>query len=186
VPDGTSVAVSVAHRATYSGAWNDSIGGTILNGMPSPNASFKVFSIVEGVVAVEYTTTGSTSPNGNVRIQIVPALADGSPMLSNTLSGGVWTTTVYKPVTGFCGEAQCVPNQGMYVSHFAQMNCTGKESYYLPYDGFGFSCRSWDGGGLCGTTRQTVTNYSARINGGACQNLWPSGNTISDFVTIYR
>ena len=31
-----------------------------------------------------------------------------------------------------------------------------------------------------------VTNYSARINGGACQNLWPSGNTLSQFVTIYR
>jgi hypothetical protein len=74
----------------------------------------------------------------------------------------------------------------MYVSHFSGPGCTGTESYYLPYDGYGYSCRSWDGGGQCGTIHRTVTNYSARINGGACQDLWPTGNTLSDFVTIYR
>jgi hypothetical protein len=85
-----------------------------------------------------------------------------------------------------CGEASCVPSQGMYVSHFAGPGCTGTESYYLPYDSYGYSCRSWDGGGQCGTVHRTVTNYSARINGGPCQDLWPTGNTLNDFVTIYR
>ena len=85
-----------------------------------------------------------------------------------------------------CGEASCVPAQGMYVSHFSGPACTGTESYYLPYDGYAYNCRTWNGAGQCGTIRRTVTNYSARINGGACQDLWPSGNTLSDFVTIYR
>ncbi|HEY9421731.1 MAG TPA: hypothetical protein VIW92_09975 [Thermoanaerobaculia bacterium] len=88
-------------------------------------------------------------------------------------------------VGGGCGEA-CVPVTGMYVSHFSAPNCTGTESYYLPYDGYAYNCRTWNGTGQCGTIHRTVTNYSARINGGACQNLWPSGNTLTDFVTIYR
>lgn len=87
---------------------------------------------------------------------------------------------------GGCGEASCVPVQGMYVSHFSGPGCTGTESYYLPYDNYGYSCRTWNGTGQCGTIHRTVTNYSARINGGACQDLWPSGNTLSDFVTIYH
>jgi hypothetical protein len=85
-----------------------------------------------------------------------------------------------------CGEANCVPVQAVYVSHFSGPGCSGTESYYLPYDGYAYSCRTWDGGGQCGTTHRTVTNYSARINGGPCQDLWPSGNTLSDFVTVYR
>jgi phosphatidylserine/phosphatidylglycerophosphate/cardiolipin synthase-like enzyme len=88
--------------------------------------------------------------------------------------------------TTACGEASCVPSQGMYVSHFSGPGCTGTESYYLPYDGYAYNCRTWNGTGQCGTIRRTVKNYSARINGGACQDLWPSGNTLSDFVTIYR
>jgi phosphatidylserine/phosphatidylglycerophosphate/cardiolipin synthase-like enzyme len=85
-----------------------------------------------------------------------------------------------------CGEASCVPSQGMYVSHFSGPACTGTESYYLPYDGYAYNCRTWNGTGQCGTVRRTVTNRSARVNGGACQDLWPSGNTLSDFVTVYR
>jgi hypothetical protein len=88
--------------------------------------------------------------------------------------------------SGGCGEPSCVANQGMYVSHFSQPGCGGTESYYLPYDGYGYACRSWDGAGQCGIIHRTVTNYSARINGGPCQDLWQSGNTLSDFVTIYR
>lgn len=90
------------------------------------------------------------------------------------------------PAGGGCGEGSCVPVQGTYVSHFSGPGCTGTESYYLPYDGFAYSCRTWNGTGQCGTIHRTVTNYSARINGGPCQDLWPSGNTLSDFVTIYR
>ncbi len=98
--------------------------------------------------------------------------------------------TVYRAGSsgGGCGESTCVPSQGMYVSHFSALNCGGTESYYLPYDGYGYSCRSWDGSpsAQCGTIRRTVTNYSARINGGSCVNYWPDGNTLTDFVTIYR
>jgi len=88
--------------------------------------------------------------------------------------------------TTSCPEGTCIPAQGTYVSHYSAPNCGGTESYYVPYDAFAYQCRSWNGSGSCGTIQRTVTNYSARINGGPCQNLWPSGNTLSQFVTIYR
>jgi len=84
-----------------------------------------------------------------------------------------------------CGEASCVPVQGTYISHFTGSGCTGTESYYLPYDGYGYSCRTWNGTGQCGTIQRTVTNRSYRYNG-TCFDAWPSGNTLSEFVTIYR
>lgn len=84
-----------------------------------------------------------------------------------------------------CGESSCVPSQGTYISHFTGPGCTGTESYYLPYDGYGYSCRTWSGTGICGTTHRTVTNVSYRYNG-TCYDAWPSGNTLSDFVTVYR
>jgi hypothetical protein len=84
-----------------------------------------------------------------------------------------------------CGEATCAPPQGTYVSHFSGPGCTGTESYYLPYDGYAYSCRTWDGGGQCGTIRRTATNRSYFYNG-TCYDAWPSGNTLSDFVTVYR
>lgn len=86
---------------------------------------------------------------------------------------------------GGCGEASCMPAQGVYVSHFSGAGCSGTESYYLPYDGYGYACRTWDGNGQCGTLHRTVTNTSYRYNG-TCYNAWPSGNTLSDFVTVYR
>lgn len=85
-----------------------------------------------------------------------------------------------------CGEATCVAVQGTYISHFTGANCDGTESYYLPYDNFGFQCRTWDGQGRCGTTRRTVTNRSYSYNGVCKPNVWPSGNTLSNFVTVYR
>jgi hypothetical protein len=84
-----------------------------------------------------------------------------------------------------CGEGSCVASQGAYVSHFTGSGCTGIESYYLPYDGYAYQCRTWDGGGQCGTIHRTVTNRSYRYNG-VCYDAWPSGNTLSDFVTVYR
>jgi hypothetical protein len=84
-----------------------------------------------------------------------------------------------------CGEAVCNSAQGSYISHYTGANCTGVESYYLPYDGNGYSCRSWNGGGECGTSSHTVTNRSYKYLG-TCYNAWPSGNTLSQFVTIYR
>jgi PKD repeat protein len=85
-----------------------------------------------------------------------------------------------------CGEASCVPAQGAYISHFTGANCTGTESYYLPYDGYAYSCRTWDGNGQCGTIHRTVTNRSYIYNGHCYSNAWPSGNTLNDFVTVYR
>jgi len=85
----------------------------------------------------------------------------------------------------YCGEASCVAAQGTYISHFTGSNCTGTESYYLPYDNWGYSCRPWNGTGDCGTIHRTVTNRSYRYNG-TCYNAWPSGNTLNDFVTVYR
>jgi hypothetical protein len=99
----------------------------------------------------------------------------------NTLSDFV---TVYRSPTA-CGEATCIPAQGTYISHFTGTGCTGTESYYLPYDGYAYQCRPWNGTGLCGTIQRTVTNRSYRYNG-TCYNAWPSGNTLSDFVTVYR
>jgi hypothetical protein len=90
--------------------------------------------------------------------------------------------TVYRD----CGEQSCLPAQGPYVSHFTGANCDGTESYYTPYDSGEYSCRTWDGGGQCGTTHRTVTNYSYRYNGYCYSNYWPAGNTLNDFVTVYR
>lgn len=84
-----------------------------------------------------------------------------------------------------CGEVACVAAQAAYISHFTGTGCTGTESYYLPYDGYAYQCRPWNGTGQCGTIRRTVTNRSYRYNG-TCYNAWPSGNTLSDFVTVYR
>ncbi|HSS75248.1 MAG TPA: PKD domain-containing protein [Thermoanaerobaculia bacterium] len=85
-----------------------------------------------------------------------------------------------------CGEASCVAAQGTYISHFTGANCDGTESYYLPYDGYAYNCRPWNGTGDCGTIHRTVTNRSYRYNGQCYANAWPSGNTLSDFVTVYR
>ena len=87
--------------------------------------------------------------------------------------------------TGTPATASCVPAQAAYISHFTGAGCTGTESYYLPYDGYAYQCRTWDGQGQCGTVRRTVTNRSYR-QGGTCYGAWPAGNTIGDFVTVYR
>jgi PKD repeat protein len=97
----------------------------------------------------------------------------------------VCSTTAGVKADAACGETSCVPAQGAYISHFTGSNCTGTESYYLPYDGYAYQCRTWDGYGECGTIHRTVTNRSYRYNG-QCYNAWPSGNTLSDFVTVYR
>lgn len=108
---------------------------------------------------------------------------------------GVANEYTDKPVSsgssGACGEASCVAPQGDYVSHYTGANCTGTESYYTPYftggtTGVPGNCQpNLATGALCGTQLRTVTNISARING-SCTNYWPSGNTLSGFVTVYR
>ncbi|HVH13833.1 MAG TPA: hypothetical protein VM759_12315 [Longimicrobium sp.] len=98
----------------------------------------------------------------------------------NTLSDFV---TIYRTV---CGESLCTALGGAYISHYTGANCTGTESYYTPYFFYDGVRRSWDGNGIAGTTLRTVTNVSYRDSGGTCYNAWPGGNTLSDFVTIYR
>ncbi|HWN41780.1 MAG TPA: PKD domain-containing protein [Thermoanaerobaculia bacterium] len=86
-----------------------------------------------------------------------------------------------------CGEATCVPAEAAYISHFTGPDCTGTESYYLPYNGYAYDCRTWDGNGVCGTVEHTVTNRSYRLNGNDCsENAWSPGNTLEHFVTVYR
>jgi hypothetical protein len=36
------------------------------------------------------------------------------------------------------------------------------------------------------TMVRTVTNRSYRDTTGTCRDAWTSGNTLSDFVTVYR
>ena len=87
-----------------------------------------------------------------------------------------------------CGEADCVPVGGTWVSHFTNGDCTGTESYWTPYDGGnGGVRRSWNGTGMAGTVIRRVSNRSYRINNGPCNvNQWPDGNELDGFVTIYR
>jgi len=88
---------------------------------------------------------------------------------------------------GGCGEALCTPILTADIgSHFTGLGCSGTESYYTPYNGYDGIRRSWDGHGLAGVTLRTVTNTSFKTPDGTCNDLWPSGNTLSDFVTIYR
>jgi hypothetical protein len=100
-------------------------------------------------------------------------------LLGIVLAGGV------SAQANACGEASCVASQGTYISHFTGTGCTGTESYYLPYNNFAYSCRTWNGSGECGTIQRTVTNRSYKYNG-KCSDAWPSGNTLSQFVTVYR
>lgn len=92
VPDGVPIAATVAHNMTITGGWwNGSAGGKITNGALTPNASYKLFTVVNGSITVEYSTEGVTAnPPAQTRIQLVPAQRDGTPMGSYTLNGGLW------------------------------------------------------------------------------------------------
>ena len=128
----------------------------------------------------ECGTIERTVTNRSYRVNGSPCTVNAWPS-GNTLSQFV---TVYRSP---CGEATCIPAQGPYISHFTGPDCTGTESYYLPYNGFAYDCRTWNGTGECGTIERTVTNRSYRANGSPCTvNAWPSGNTLSQFVTVYR
>lgn len=91
------------------------------------------------------------------------------------------------PPPSSCGEATCTPILTRDIgSHFTGAGCTGTESYYTPYNGYDGIRRSWDGAGLAGTMLRTETNRSFKDASGACVDAWPSGNTLSEFVRIYR
>ena len=89
-------------------------------------------------------------------------------------------------ILGQCVEEPCVAPDGEYISHFTGLDCTGTESYYTPYAGYQYDCRPDDNdGAVCGTTLRTETNKSYRYNG-VCSNAWPAGNTLGEFVRVYR
>lgn len=84
-----------------------------------------------------------------------------------------------------CDEDACTAITAAYISHFAELDCTGAEAYYTPYFDFDGIKRSWDGGGVAGTTLRTLTHKSWKM-GAECFNQWPEGHTLDDFVRIYR
>jgi hypothetical protein len=137
------------------------------------NHSTMAVATGSAIVSTQFDMPSNTE-SGSATLQVV---ANGIP--SNGVAVQVASST------GGCGEATCVPAQAAYISHFTGAGCTGIESYYTPYDGSSFSCRTWDGGGQCGTIHRTVTNISYKYNG-FCTDAWPSGHTLSDFVTVYR
>lgn len=94
--------------------------------------------------------------------------------------------TVAKALGGCYDPAGCTALGGAYISHFTGWNCTGIESYYTPYFSYDGIRRSWDGNGIAGNTLYTITNISYRDSSGTCYNAWPGGNTLPNFVLIYR
>lgn len=85
-----------------------------------------------------------------------------------------------------CGEESCTPVTEAYISHFAELDCTGAEAYYTAYESYDGIKRSWDGLGEAGTILRTLTHKSFKNAVGTCENAWPGGNTLPDFVFIYR
>jgi hypothetical protein len=118
-------------------------------------------------------------------ISVVPALLTVSCSAAGPDAGDEEDVDAVEEAIITCGEASCVPVGGAHISHFTGTGCTGTESYYTPY--FSDSTRrSWNGAGLAGTTLRTVTNRSWKDTKGVCHDAWPQGNTLSQFVTIYR
>jgi phosphatidylserine/phosphatidylglycerophosphate/cardiolipin synthase-like enzyme len=99
---------------------------------------------------------------------------------------GMCGVTAPAPPACSCGEASCTPITAAYISHYTGADCTGDESYYTPYFNTDGVRRSWDGKGCAGTILRTVTNRSVRNSSGVCTNAWPTGNTLSGFVRVYR
>lgn len=157
-----------------------------------------VGTVVSSPTGISCGATCNSSFAAGVVVALTASAAPGSTFAgwSGTVCSGAGPCTVtmntaqsvtatFNTVSSGCGEASCVPAQAAYISHFTGSGCTGTESYYLPYDGYAYNCRPWDGTGQCGTIHRTVTNTSYKYNG-ICTNAWPSGNTLSDFVTVYR
>jgi hypothetical protein len=90
VPDGSLVAVTAVSNATVipGCCFVGSVGGTIVDGSPSPTAGFTVFVVQNGSVTVTYSP--ATAGTGTANIQLTGARPDGSVINTVPLSGGVW------------------------------------------------------------------------------------------------
>ncbi|MDP9121814.1 MAG: hypothetical protein M3O15_10705 [Acidobacteriota bacterium] len=110
---------------------------------------------------------------------------DSSGACSNAWPNGNTLSNFVQVYRCNCGESTCTPSQAAYISHFTGTNCTGQEYYYTPYYYYDGIRRTWDGNGCTGNTLYTVTAYSYKDSSG-CHNAWPSGNTLSDFVRVFR
>jgi hypothetical protein len=94
VPDGTVVAVTaLSDGSINNGNYVQSAGGTIVNGASSSTGTgYKVFTTVNGSIAVTYSTAGAST--GTANVQILPALPSGAVNGSTSLMGGVWAINV--------------------------------------------------------------------------------------------
>ncbi len=141
-------------------------------------------------------TKTSTWQYANVRLATLYAASNLYPANCPVFDAvrAAWDAVAVPPQVGeptctgahpVCGETACNPVTRPYISHYTGPGCTGIESYYTPYFFYDGIRRSWDGYGVAGTELRTVTNISYRDSTG-CVDAWPEGNTLSDFVTIYR
>jgi hypothetical protein len=171
---------------------------------PAAGLAARAHRVVKVGVGPGGGATGTTLPDGTFSIPGVSTIqGDIDAQVSATVGGSVLSGTSARvaPVPGGvtnlgdivvrgsacnCGEASCAPVQQSYISHFSGPDCTGQESYYTQYFGNDGVRRSWDSQGCAGTILRTVTNKSYKDASGTCYNAWPAGNTLSDFVTIYR
>jgi hypothetical protein len=94
VPDGTVVDVTANGYVSISnGNYVTSVGGTIVNGNPSPSGGYyKVFTTLNGAITVTYSTAGASL--GTANVQILPAQPNGTVYQNTCLNGGVWAINV--------------------------------------------------------------------------------------------
>ncbi|MCU1350083.1 MAG: hypothetical protein JWO56_3113, partial [Acidobacteria bacterium] len=93
VPDGTLVVAALNYCSTrYSenGFCVDSAGGTLTNGTASPTGGFKLFTVTNGSVSVDYSSAGANG-TAAARIQLAPATPAGATYGDRSLFGGVFT-----------------------------------------------------------------------------------------------
>jgi hypothetical protein len=98
VPDGTQVVATVGdcvNRFSENGGCISSAGGTITNGGPYPSGgAFRLFTVNNGSVSVDYSPQGASTVGPTVRISITSATFAGVRISINALFGGVWTLTL--------------------------------------------------------------------------------------------
>ncbi len=140
---------------------------------------------VAGVAAL-YLASNPTATPSQVASSIVNSASRGKLTSIGTGSPNLLLFALGVGGCSPCSEASCTAAEDAYISHFTDAGCTGEEHYYTPYFGYDGIRRSWDGEGCAGTALSTVTNRSYRDSSGTCYDAWPSGNTLTDFVAVYR